>query len=137
MQALVETEAPSWDLGDLYRGLDDPALASDLAALQQAAAQFRTSYRGTIANLSAAQILECLQTLESIATRSGYLYAYPSLIFSANTQDQAAKQAVDRVMAATTDLHNQLLFFDLELQDLDTAEFAALQALRTLLDHDR
>jgi oligoendopeptidase F len=128
MQALVETEAPSWDLGDLYKGLDDPALASDLAALQQAAAQFRTSYRGTIANLSAAQILECLQTLELIATRSGYLYAYTSLIFSANTQDQAAKQAVDRVMAATTDLHNQLLFFDLELQDLTEAEFAALQA---------
>jgi oligoendopeptidase F len=129
MRALtVEAEAPSWDLGDLYDGLADPTQAADLAALQQAAAQFRTSYRGQIPTLSAAQILECLQTLELIAQRSGYLYAYPSLIFAANTQDQAAKQAVDRVMAATTDLNNQLLFFDLELQDLDAAEFAALQA---------
>jgi oligoendopeptidase F len=124
----LEATAPAWDLGDLYGGLDDPAIASDLAALQQAAAQFRTRYRGTIAHQSAAEILECLQTLESIAERSGYLYAYPSLIFAANTQDQTAKQAVDRVMAATTDLQNQLLFFDLELQDLAEAEFAILQA---------
>jgi oligoendopeptidase F len=124
----LESTAPTWDLGDLYSGLADPTQASDLAALQQAAAQFRTRYRGHISTLSAAEILECLQTLESIATRSGYLYAYPSLIFAANTQNTEAKQAVDRVMAATTDLHNQLLFFDLELQDLGTAEFAALQA---------
>jgi oligoendopeptidase F len=121
-------EAPAWNLGDLYQGLDDPALASDLAGLQQEAAQFRTEYRDRVAQLSPAEILTALQTLESIYQRSGYLYAYPSLIFAANTQNVVAKQAVDRVMAATTDLNNQLLFFDLELQGLAPEKFAQLQA---------
>jgi oligoendopeptidase F len=121
-------EAPAWNLGDLYQSLDDPALASDLAGLQQEAAQFRTEYRDRVAQLSPAEILTALQTLESIYQRSGYLYAYPSLIFAANTQDVVAKQAVDRVMAATTDLNNQLLFFDLELQGLAPEKFAQLQA---------
>ncbi len=132
MNSLLESAAPAWDLSDLYGGLADPAIASDFTALQAAAAEFRTTYRGTIAHRSPAEILECLQTLEAMAERSGYLYAYPSLIFAANTRDTPAKQAVDRVMAATTDLHNQLLFFDLELQDLAAGDFASLQAAAEL-----
>ncbi|MBE9028758.1 oligoendopeptidase F [filamentous cyanobacterium LEGE 11480] len=130
--ATNSSEAPAWDLGDLYAGLDDPQLESDLAALQQEAAQFRTQYRGQISNLSPVQILTGLQTLELIFERSGYLYAYPSLIFAANTQDALAKQAVDKVMAATTDLNNQLLFFDLELQSLTAEQFRKLQTAPAL-----
>jgi oligoendopeptidase F len=126
--AIAVDEAPAWNLGDLYHSLDDPALASDLAGLQQEAAEFRTAYRDRVAQLSPAEILTALQTLESIYQRSGYLYAYPSLIFAANTQDAIAKQAVDRVMAATTDLNNRLLFFDLELQGLAPEQFDQLQA---------
>ncbi len=128
MAVADQVDAPSWDLSDLYSGLEDPKFETDLAQLQQEAAQFRTTYRGHVQDLSAVQLLECLQKLESIFQRSGYLYAYPSLIFAADTQDPIAKQAVDRVMAATTDLNNQLLFFDLELQGLSAERFAQLRA---------
>ena len=122
------TEPPEWNLSDLYHGLDDPKLERDLQDLQQEAARFRERYRGRVAQLSAAAVLSCLRELESMAERSGYLYAFPSLMFAANTQDTLAKQHVDKVMEATTAIHNQLLFFDLELQDLPAEQLTQLQA---------
>jgi oligoendopeptidase F len=119
---------PAWDLSDLYQGFDDPRLDQDLAQLQQDAQAFRDRYRGNVNALSPLELCACLQTLEAIAQRSGYLYAYPSLIFAANTQDTIAKQCVDRMMEATTALNNQLLFFDLALQALTAAEFDQLLA---------
>jgi oligoendopeptidase F len=126
------TEPPSWDLSDLYKGFDDAQLADDLQELQTAAQTFRDQYRGKVNTLSATELLTCLQTLETIAQKSGYLYAYPSLIFAADTQDTTAKQYVDKMMEATTALNNQLLFFDLELQALSEADFAKLASAAAL-----
>lgn len=125
-------EAPTWDLSDLYQNFADPALDKDLAALQQQAAEFRETYRGRVAQLSPAEIATCLQTLETIGEKSGYLYAFPSLVFSADTQNTEAKQYVDKVMEACTGIHNQLLFFDLELKQLEADRFRQLEAAAEL-----
>ena len=69
-----------------------------------------------------------MQQLEAIAEKSGYLYAFPSLVFSADTRNTEAMQFLDKVKEALTKIDNQLLFFDLELQDLDTSKFSELQA---------
>jgi oligoendopeptidase F len=124
--ANIATEPPAWDLSDLYSGFDDPKLEQDLGQLKQEATNFRDRFRAQVASLSPAQIGDCLRQLESIAERSGYLYAFPSLIFSANTQDGEAKQYVDHVMEATTELNNQLLFFELELQAMAAVDYQRL-----------
>ena len=118
--------APAWDLSDLYNGFEDPAIQTDLHTLRQSASQFREIYRTYVYGLSPAQIADCLHQLEAMYERSGYLYAFPSLIFNANTQDQTAKQAMDKAMEAYTQLQNQLLFFDLELKQLDPEQFQKL-----------
>jgi oligoendopeptidase F len=124
-----------WDLSDLYQGFDDPNLSQDLDALQQTAANFRQQYRGKVHELSPEQIGACLKQLEAIAEKSGYLYTFPSLIFSADTRNTEAKQFLDKVMDALTNVENQLLFFDLELQGLDAAKFAELQAASNLQNY--
>lgn len=129
---LTEQSAPlehpqEWNLSDLYQGFDDPQLAQDLAALEQTATEFRDRCRGRIENLSAAEIATCLQQLEAIAEKSGYLYAYPSLVFAADTRNTEAKQFLDRVMEALTAVENQLLFFDLELKGLEPGKFSKLE----------
>ncbi len=121
-----------WNLSDLYQGFDDPQFAQDLEALQQAAAQFRDAYRGKVKQFTPAQIANCFQRLEELAEKSGYLYAFPSLIFSADTRNTEAKQFLDKVMDALTTIENQLLFFDLELQSLDAPSFEQLQAFSGL-----
>ncbi|MEB3294259.1 MAG: hypothetical protein VKJ24_13960, partial [Synechococcales bacterium] len=124
----AETAAPAWDLSDLYQGFDDPQWEQDLATLQQAAQEFRDRYRGQISTLAAETIALGLRTLEEIYEKLGYLYAFPSLIFAADTQNTAAKQATDKALEAYTAIQNQLLFFDLELKQLDPAQFTTLQA---------
>ncbi|MCY6488496.1 M3 family oligoendopeptidase [Leptolyngbya sp. GGD] len=116
-----------WDLSDLYQNFSDPNFSQDLESLQQQASEFRDAHRGKVKDLSADQLAECFKTLEAIAEKSGYLYAFPSLIFSADTRNTEAKQFLDKVMEALTGVENQLLFFDLELQKLDAAKFETLQ----------
>ncbi len=117
-----------WDLSDLYQDFDDPQIASDLADLQQQAADFRDRYRGQVQSLSLAQIAECLQRLEAMYQQAGYLYAFPALVFSADTRNTVAKQMQDKLLEAVTGVENQLLFFELELKSLDAAQLATLQA---------
>ena len=125
-------EPQEWDLRDLYQGFDDPKLAQDLDTLRQTAETFRQRYRGQVDRLNASDLADALHQLESIAETSGYLYAYPSLVFSADTRNTQAKQFLDKVMEALTEIENQLLFFDLELQDIAPDQLTQLQAATEL-----
>jgi oligoendopeptidase F len=125
---LPQTDNPQeWDLSDLYRGFDDPQLNQDLETLQAQAGEFREKFRDKVKSLTPEQLADCFKTLEAIAEKSGYLYAFPSLIFSADTRNTDAKQFLDKVMEALTGVENQLLFFDLELQKLEMEQFGHLQ----------
>jgi oligoendopeptidase F len=119
---------PEWDLSDLYQSFEDPKFQQDLDRLTQTAAQFRDTYRGRVSQLNSEQVLAALQELEALGQKSGYLYSYPSLVFSADTRNTEAKQFLDKVMEALTAIENQLLFFDLELQQLDDHKFQQLQS---------
>ncbi|MBL1176073.1 M3 family oligoendopeptidase [Pantanalinema sp. GBBB05] len=119
---------PEWNLSDLYHSFEDPKLQQDLEQLQQTTTQFREQYRGKVSNLTPEQIADCLKQLEAFAETSGFLYAYPSLIFAADTRNTAAKQMQDKVLEILTGIENQLLFFDLELKNLNESKLAALQA---------
>lgn len=131
--ALIQLENPQeWDLSDLYQSFDDPRLMQDLEALQQTAATFRDSYRGKVKELSAEQVLDCLQQLEAVSQQAGFLYAFPALIFSADTRNTEAKQMQDKVLEAITGIENQLLFFDLELKSLADQKFAELESAPVL-----
>ncbi|NES95199.1 MAG: oligoendopeptidase F, partial [Desertifilum sp. SIO1I2] len=117
-----------WDLSDLYTDFDDPRLVQDIDSLEQTASQFRQQYQSKVKQLNPEQIVTCLQALEQIYQKSGYLYAYPSLVFAADTRNTEAKQFLDKVMEALTGIDNQLLFFELELKSLDSEQFSQLQA---------
>ncbi|BAU15115.1 pepF/M3 family oligoendopeptidase [Leptolyngbya sp. NIES-3755] len=130
---LTQLDSPQeWDLSDLYKGFDDPRLTQDLESLQTQASDFRESFRGRVKDLSPEQLADCFKALEAIAEKSGYLYAFPSLIFSADTRNTEAKQFLDKAMEALTGVENQLLFFDLELQKLAASKFEQLQKASVL-----
>lgn len=133
MNRLNTLNAPQkWNLSDLYEDFDDPRLAQDLEYLRVTADQFRDQYRGTIASLSPEAIADALQEIEAIATKSGCLCDFPFLVFSADTRNAEARQFLDKAKAALTEVSNQLLFFDLELQALDEDAFADLQTATVL-----
>lgn len=76
-----------------------------------------------------------LKQLESIAAQSGCLYSYLSLVFSADTRSTEAKQFLDKAMKTLTEVENQLLFFDLELQGIEAAKFSELRTAPELKNY--
>lgn len=133
---LLSIEQPQeWDLSDLYRGFDDPQLQADLQWLQTQAQQFRDAYRGKVAQLPPQEIANALQQLETIAQKSDAVYSYPYLVFAADTRNSEAKKFLDYVMEAIAGIENQLLFFELELQQLEATQLQQLQEDRNLTNY--
>lgn len=121
-----------WDLSSLYAGFDDPKFQGDLETVQGQVAEFRDRYRGQVAALAQENpevIAQALTELETIYHTADYLHSYPSLVFAADTADKNAQQAMDKIQKALTVVQNELLFFELELQNLRA------ETIQTLQDH--
>lgn len=125
----------AWDFSDLYRGFDDPQFDQDLQALQQQAGEFRQNYRSQVSQLTSGKIAHCLRQLEALSEKYNHLDTFATLVVCANPRNHQAKQFLNNVRVALTRIHNQLLFFNLELQDLDIAKFDELQASPALSNY--
>jgi oligoendopeptidase F len=121
-------EEVAWDLSDLYDGGDDPRLEADVQEADEAAAAFRERYYGKVAELSAAELREAIETrerIESTVTRAIY---YAHLWFSTDMADPARGALVARVTEQGAALDTQLLFFGLEIAELSDEAAEALLA---------
>lgn len=119
-------ELPDWDLSALYSAPDAPEIAHDFAFLETACADFAKTYEGKLAELDAANMLDCVRRYEKIDMVAGRLMSYAGLRYYQNSIDtERAKflsDAQDKVTVATT----PLVFFSLEMNRIDDAHFDAL-----------
>ena len=125
---LTGAENVAWDLSDLYESGDDPRIEQDVEETDAAAAAFRERYYGTIAKLSAAELAEAIderERIESIFTRAIY---YAHLQFSTDMADPTRGALLARLTEKGATIDTQLLFFGLEIADLDDAAADALHA---------
>jgi oligoendopeptidase F len=124
---------PEWDLSDLYAGLDDPAFARDLAAVEAECRSFAETYRGRIAAIArsddAADTLgTAVAAYEAIEDRMGRLMSYAGLVYSGDTTDPARAKFYGDTQERLTDASSDLLFFTLELNRVDDAVIDAATA---------
>ena len=125
---LTGAEEVAWDLSDLYEGSDDPRLETDIEEAEAAAAAFRLRYHGKVAGLSAAELADAIaerERLEETLTRVGY---FAHLHFATDMADPPRGALVARITEKGAALDTQLLFFGLEIADLDDAAAEALLA---------
>ena len=119
-------DLPDWDLSALYAAPDAPEFARDLEWLEREGKAFAETYEGKLALLDAAGMLECVQRYEKIDIVAGRIMSYAGLRYYQNTIDpDRAKfmaDAQDRVTVATT----PLVFFTLEMNRINDADFDAL-----------
>ncbi|NEQ26199.1 MAG: M3 family oligoendopeptidase, partial [Microcoleus sp. SIO2G3] len=99
--------------------------------------EFRQNYRGKLSQLTPEEVARCLQQLEAISEKSGHLNAFPNLVFCANSHNGEVKQFLNDMKVALTRIDNQLLFFELELQNLGSVEFDKLLAAPSLRKYNR
>lgn len=119
---------PEWDLTDLYSGIEDPAIESDLDRLEADARAFRDAYEGKVAALateapSAEEASNALgaavQRYEHLEELGGRLGSFAALIFQADSSNAERVQLYARVQERLTGLTSALLFFELELNDIE------------------
>ncbi|MDM7458121.1 MAG: M3 family oligoendopeptidase [Paracoccus sp. (in: a-proteobacteria)] len=117
---------PEWDLTDLYPAPDSPELATDLAALQTRADSFAQTYKGRLADLTPAEMLDCIIAYEAIETLSGRIMSYVGLRYYQNTTDPQRAKMLGDYQAKLTDLTTPLVFFNLEFNRIPDATYETI-----------
>ncbi|MBO9479113.1 M3 family oligoendopeptidase [Shimia sp. R11_0] len=118
-------DLPEWDLSDLYAGDDAPELIADLEWLEGECAAFAADYEGKLADLSAADLLNCVQRNEKISQISGRIMSYAGLRYYQLTTDAERAQFMANMQEKLTNFSTPLVFFTLELNRIDDAKLAA------------
>ncbi|MFD1627970.1 M3 family oligoendopeptidase [Azospirillum griseum] len=116
---------PTWDLTDLYPGMDAPELAADLDRTDAQAKAFQERYAGALAGLSGDALAQAIADYEAIDETLSRVMSFASLTYSGNMADPVIgkfyQSAQERVNAIST----QLIFFTLEINRLEEEAVAA------------
>jgi oligoendopeptidase F len=128
----MQTELlPSWNLDDLFSGMDDPGIEETLKRELLRAKEFAAEFKGRInsPSLTAEQLLCAVKTYENIAQESDKPLEYASLLFAADTSIPERGAFMQRMQERTSEIAIELIFFELELLALPDG-----QVKRLLLD---
>jgi oligoendopeptidase F len=119
---------PVWDLSDLYRAPDDPALESDLARAEQEARAFAERFAGKLGGLGGDVLAATIQAYERLEETLGRAMSYAQLVFAADAQDAASGRFYQTVQERVTAISSHLVFFTLELNRLEERTLEAMFA---------
>jgi oligoendopeptidase F len=119
----------TWNTALLYPAPDSAELEADLGSFDALAADFRERYFEKIAQLEPASLLEAVREYEALQVRMAKPFCYAHLLFAADSSDETTLSLSQRCSELGSRLSQQLLFFDLELMNLDDAPFQALCSL--------
>ncbi len=136
---------PSWDLSDLFTGLDDPRLKTVLPEILKQAQAFEERYRGKIqcSQVTSELLLSALRAYEEINRERTKPLAFAGLMFQADTTDPVRGALMQRLQEESTAISRHLIFFDLEIGRMDAGVFdrmaadPLLQGYRHYLLHER
>jgi oligoendopeptidase F len=107
----------TWDLSDLFAGLDDARIEETLAAQDARAKAFAERYRGRINSpgLAAADLATAIAEMESIAQERDKPITFASLLFAGDSTSQEYGAFLQKMRERHTAIGLHTLFFDLEL----------------------
>jgi oligoendopeptidase F len=106
-------EIGRWELGDLFHGFDDPALARARDRVEERVGAFE-GYRPRLDDTTTAALFqEALQAYAEIQADILRLTGFTFLKFAEDTQDQQAQARVAEAQQLAAELDNRTLFFRL------------------------
>ncbi|MBR2141092.1 MAG: M3 family oligoendopeptidase [Rickettsiales bacterium] len=113
---------PTWDLSDLYSGIDDKQIKKDLDTLNKKIKKFGRDYSGKIADLSGYQMYKALIEYEGINELMGKIMSFAYLKYAENLSVEENVLFYQKMTEETTNLASNLIFFDLEINKLSDEE---------------
>ena len=133
----LNNNIPSWDLTDLYAGLDDPNLEEDLSCIVSDAISFEEKYKGKIAqsDVTVELLLEAIQAYEELMTNQYYPQAFAHILFSTDTTQPKRGALLQRTREVSSQASTHLIFFDLELGQIEADIFDRIAEDDRLADY--
>jgi len=118
---------PEWDLSDLYKSTDDPAVGRDLARAAAEATRIKETYQGKLVSLASdgAALADAIASYEQLADLMGKLGSYAGLLYAANQGDPARAKFYGDISEKLTRISTDLIFVELELNQIDEAALEA------------
>lgn len=115
-KSLIMSEI-KWDFSELYTGLDDPKITSDMEALLKKASEFETKYHGQIKkpNFTASDLLHLFQEIEQFYIDKGELGLFANNSFNANMSLPETKALLNKFENFDTSASKKIAFLDLEI----------------------
>ena len=115
---------PEWNLADLYAGIDDPTIRTDLDRCEGAATAFEASWRGKLAEIAAgddagADLLGAVMAFEKLEDDLGRIASFAGLVYAGDTTDAKRAKFYGDVQEKITAISSHLLFFTLDLNRID------------------
>ncbi len=117
-------ELPEWNLDDLYRGINDPVLADDLARADKDAVSFEERYKGkldktTASDTGGADLAVAVAEFEELEELLGRIMSFAGLLHAGDTSDPERSKFFGDMQEKLTAASAHLLFFPLELNRID------------------
>lgn len=117
---------PAWDLTDLYPAPDSAELTADIALLETEARDFAARYQGKLADLTAPEMLACIEAYQKIDITAGRIMSYVGLRYYQNTLDPARAKQMGDLQGRITDITTPLVFFSLEFNRIPDQTYEAV-----------
>ena len=129
LNATLGTTDVQWDLNDLYSGLDDPYIESDIAWCEAEALAINNDSYGKVAELDAKKLLRLVKRLENLDCTLTKLATFSFLNFTTQMANAEAGALDQRIHELYSKCGTQIVFFELEWNKVDEGQ------ARTLLDN--
>lgn len=127
---------PVWDLTHLYSGMQSPELKADLERYGKEAAAFTKKYRGKIAALDAKGLLKAIRDYEVLAELGGKLGTYAGLMQASDLSSVEIGRFKQTLEETLTTAGSALVFFGLEINQIDDARVKTLLADKGLARYE-
>jgi oligoendopeptidase F len=117
---------PEWNLDDLYKSPNDPALKRDLELGAQHALALKTKYQGQLAHLGrdGAALAEAVVAYEALSDVLGKVGSYSGLYYVGDQADPERAKFSQDVGEKLTKISTDLIFFELELNAIGEEDLA-------------
>ncbi len=135
---MTEEKSMTWDLSDLFSGLDDPRIEETLSAGSECADRFAEQYRGKInsPDLTPEMLNAALTEYGSILEQLEKPLDYASLMFAADTSDPARGSFMQTMRERYSQIIVKMVFFELELDAIPEDRMAEILA-SPVMEHFR
>jgi oligoendopeptidase F len=118
---------PEWNLADLYPGRDSAEFKRDLARSEAEARRIKETYQGKLAAVAAdgGKLADAVIAYEALSDLMGRLGNYSGLLYAGDRSDPAIAKFMGDTGEALTRISSDLIFFELEINQIDDTVLAA------------